>query len=1135
MMSKKGSSSGFFSGFMPGAKSKPLSPPTSPTPSEPQPEKAAGNPFAASDPCNSTRKEPPTSLPPPLESDAAHARPSLNPFANAMSGAMSMMSPRGSSATSSAERLPPRPQTTTNAERPMGSNSSSSNGSASKLPSQGSFSRPNAVKSPSMMSMMSSATSFATSMLPSTPSSVSKVTSALTSMPSSVMTPVGKGLGTLTSAAGSAMAPVGKGLGTLTSAAAGSLTSAAETGLSMMMPTDFPTLFAQRKADISGFYDPSMDDDGAEHVASEEAREYINVCGHNLHSVLSNPRGGNWGDAFLDAFTLPGETELTITSILNAPVISRRDFDPFMKSLGEASAMYTKNHERPVREQLSSANVPSVAAADEDVQKCFQEVPSMYFKPEYDFTDPQTFHHVLQGASVQDTQDKLSGYLDRVEVSLLRQVSSRSDRFFEASNSQNEMKKRVTQACDQVKHLRATMERLRNSMADKSLAILQLHRRQKRLAELQEIVLQIEEMKHTESSVEALVHGHDYTGALDAIDTALRTTSQLAGIHCVRSLGEKLQTYRSFIRSQMSARFLAMVTGTDWVFDPSYDAAGAASNPVLAQSLALKQDQTREEMKALMDALFRLEAIPETMNKYRSQLTDEIKIVVKTVVSETIESSSTTKPGDGADANVTVQLRALTSEEFLSCVEMIFEHLLIVLQRAMSVQTMLAATFHVDVSTPCDEHDKESSSSTTTTTVTDEWSPDAAPEAADKLAEWQETKKAAKIVREVEDAIRKTCEFSQRSVSNLFAVRKEVQATYTMPQLRSLYDATMSFVVNLEKSTGKTDYTLRGALFNQVKLFLEKYHQSQINKLVSTLNHELWKNAEISASRHASLLHFAQGKGVSLVLSHDHVVAAETAPPLKQLTLSSTLSFRVVWSVLLTLEILMNYVSLAANFPVVATDIVQRSIEMLRLFNSRTTQLVLGAGAMQVAHLKSISAKHLGLASQSLEVIVAFIPHIKCQLALHLTQRQKLLLDELDKVTHDYVEHNNKIFGKFISIVEDQIMKKALEAIATDVDYDVIAVPSAPLRSIAANTVKLYQVLSPVLPSLQLQVVFSRVFDMFTHKMPECFKAVAPRTSVGKAKVIEDIKAFVAAFQELKDVQFKGDALLAHFASTYKT
>ncbi|OQR99889.1 vacuolar protein sorting-associated protein [Achlya hypogyna] len=1121
MMGKKSSSSGFFSGLIPGGK-KTMSPPTSPT--EPQPERPAGNPFSPPETNPFARREPPSSLPPELPATDSTTRGSLNPFASAMNSAKSMISPRG--ATSSSESLPPRPPT---GDRPMGSSSSSTNGSAQNLPSQGSgsFTRPTAVKSPSMMSMMSSATSFATSMLPSTPTSVSKVTSALTSMPgsaaASIMAPVGKGIGSLTSAAGSAMAPVGKGIGTLTSvagSAAGTLHSAAETGLSMMMPTDFPTLFAQRKADISGFYDPSMDDDADANVASEEAREYLNVCGHNLHSVLSNPRGGNWGDAILDAFTLPGETDLTISAILNAPIISKRDFDPFMKSLGDSSALYTKNHERPVREQLASANVPTVAAADEDVQKCFLEVPSLYFKPDYAFTDPQTFHQVLQGASIQDTQEKLSGYLDRVEVSLLRQVSSRSDRFFEASNSQNEMKKRVTQACDQVKHLRATMDRLRNSMADKSLAILQLHRRQKRLAELQELVLQIEEMKHTESSVEALVHGRDYTGALDAIDTALRTTTQLAGIHCVRSLGDKLQTYRTFIGQQMSSRFLAVVTGSDWAFDPA-NVPGEAANPVVAQSLARKQQQTRDEMKALMDALFRLEVIPDVMNKYRAQLTDEIKIVVKTVVSETIESSTAKGPDGVVEANVTVQLRALSSEEFLSCVEMIFEHLLVVLQRAMSVQRMLAETFHVEGTDEAAE------------VPTGDWSPDEPDN--DQLAAWQEAKKATKIVKEVEDAIRKTCEFSQRSVSNLFAVRKEVQATYTMPQLRALYDATMGFVVGLEQSTGKTDYTLRGALFNQVKLFLEKYHQAQVNKLVSTLNHELWKNAEISASRHTGLVDFASGKGVSLVLSHDQAVAAETAPPLKQLTLSPTASFRVVWSVLLTLEILMNYVGLAANFPVVATDIVQRAIELLRLFNSRTTQLVLGAGAMQVAHLKSISAKHLGLASQSLEVIVAFIPHIKCQLALHLTQRQKLLLDDFDKVTLDYVEHNNKIFAKFIAIVEDQIMKKALEAVATEVDYDTGSVPSAPLRSIAANTVKLYQVLSPVLPPLQLQLVFSRVFDMFEHKMPECFRAVAPRTAAGKANVIADIVAFVSAFRELKDVDFKGDALLTHFRTAYKT
>jgi hypothetical protein len=41
-------------------------------------------------------------------------------------------------------------------------------------------------------------------------------------------------------------------------------------------------------------------------------------------------------------------------------------------------------------------------------------------------------------------------------------------------------------------------------------------------------------------------------------------------------------------------------------------------------------------------------------------------------------------------------------------------------------------------------------------------------------------------------------------------------------------------------------------------------------------------------------------------------------------------------------------------------------IELLKLFNSRTCQLVLGAGAMHLAGLKSINAKHLALSTQCL-------------------------------------------------------------------------------------------------------------------------------------------------------------------------
>lgn len=459
----------------------------------------------------------------------------------------------------------------------------------------------------------------------------------------------------------------------------------------------------------------------------------------------------------------------------------------------------------------------------------------------------------------------------------------------------------------------------------------------------------------------------------------------------------------------------------------------------------------------------------------------------------------------------------------------------------MIVQDVLVKDMRAIIET-CEKNDDNGGSEKTCETIPerrgsseDVWVPGESSQLdkGTKLKDWKKASQCTKIIREIEDAVRKTCEFSQRSVSNLFSVRKDVQATYTMPQLRLLYDATMEFVVSVEKLTAKTDYTLRGSLFSQLKLFLEKYHQVQTAKLISTLDHELWKNTEISASRHKALEDLSSGRGVPLVLSDDREVTGEVAPPVKTVSICGK-SFRVVWSVLLMLEIVMNYMSCAANFPVLATDVLQRSIEIFRLFNSRTTQLVLGAGAMQMARLKSISARHLAVASQSLELSMILIPHIRAALAAHFTDRQKLLLEEFDRVLRDYAEHDEKIFSKFTSIVEDQV-KRYLENAGSEINYDTpdLVLPTTPLNSIAQTTLKLCAVLKPVLPTPQMKDVLTRVFDMFALRIPEYYAQVQPTTPNGKQRVLEDVALFVNSFASVEVMSWDGKELQESFRSLY--
>ncbi|EGZ23595.1 hypothetical protein PHYSODRAFT_295925 [Phytophthora sojae] len=895
-------------------------------------------------------------------------------------------------------------------------------------------------------------------------------------------------------------------------------------------------------------------DEGADDVQGEEERAYLSVCHHNLHSVLTNPKANNWGGALLDVFYPTLDVDIALAPFPGLADVSTRDFQPYLRQFGTNAAKYEENHVKPVNEQLSSSNVPSISVADEDVAKCLEVVPNLFFRPDFDFTDSNTFEEVMNMPSSSSLQEELTTYLDRVEFTLLRQVSSRSNRFFEASADQEVMKQSIKVACDQVATLRKTMDRLRNLLADKTLDIVSLHRRQKRIKELHDLVTMVEEVKSAESAVEALVQCQDYTNALNLIESSQTILREhLQGIHGLSSLSEKFRGYRGFISTQISQRFISVITSPEWTFQDE-DESGY-SDKKRQGSVGDEKDTVQQETKRLVDVLFRLDALDDTVKTYLDQLNEEIRVIVKTVVTETIAVSSSSKSSSndlgasgGSESKVSIQLRALTSDEFLQCVQMIFEHLLMVLKRAVVVQGILVKSMQKKIDEAAEEEKRlkaaahsEGHSNGTQDSKSGEgapsegWSPsENASDEHKTLGDWKKKTRCAKAIREIDEVVRKTCEFSQRSVSNLFAVRKEVQAVYTMPQLRKVYDTTMDFVVSIEKLTGKTDYTLRGALFSQLKLFLEKYHQTQVTKLVSTLDHELWKNTEVSETRHKSLEDLSSGRGVALLLSDDREIAGETAPPRKMVAICGK-SFRVVWSVLLMLEIVMNYMSCAANFPVLATDVLQRSIEIFRLFNSRTTQLVLGAGAMQIARLKSISARHLALASQSLELSMTLIPHIKAALAAHFTDRQKLLLDEFDRVLRDYAEHNEKIFSKFTSIVEDQIMKRFLENVATEVDYDSasLAVPSNPMRGITQSTLKLHAVLHPVLSPPQMKDVMSRVFDMFTQKLPECFKLVQPRTAAGKKRVVEDVEVFVQSFKEVTELAFDGAALLNHFKNSY--
>ena len=90
-----------------------------------------------------------------------------------------------------------------------------------------------------------------------------------------------------------------------------------------------------------------------------------------------------------------------------------------------------------------------------------------------------------------------------------------------------------------------------------------------------------------------------------------------------------------------------------------------------------------------------------------------------------------------------------------------------------------------------------------------------------------------------------------------------------------------------------------------------------------------------------------------------------TNAPTKHLRVEDRAYFAVS-ATLDVLVLLLDYLKVIVNLPLLTTDTMSRIIELLKSFNSRTCQVVLGAGAMRSAGLKNITAKHLGMLAASI-------------------------------------------------------------------------------------------------------------------------------------------------------------------------
>ncbi|KAI9023306.1 Vps54-like protein-domain-containing protein [Hyaloraphidium curvatum] len=779
-------------------------------------------------------------------------------------------------------------------------------------------------------------------------------------------------------------------------------------------------------------------------------------------------------------------------------------------------------------------------------------VPPVFFQPGFSLENPHTFAVVCEGGAAgalpagkapdplvyasSVLQEKLSHYLDTVEIHLVKEISRRSSSFFAALSNLQSLHADTLECVSEISAVRARLARLAQSTSKQGLRVVKLKRRRANLAELLRSLTLIGELRQTQPMVQLLLGQNDYVGALDLIGDAFATIQtaraattpradqsqpqQAADLdyRAVKAIahtyGQLSEVYRT-IGLVMEAEFVGVLAS--FVKDPAELAAApeiaarlAADPPPDAAALAAEGGGVgplADRVSPTLRGLVHTRKVVAAMRTFKETARKDLKAATKEYY-RLVAGTADRPPAPGKSALAT-QLRTMTFDAFFSLLTRVYaSHLVFLRRTALALRTI--ARPNGAVAKPSGGGAGAEQTQAVARTVSD--------------LQAQASKEASSILAALADLSHTRC-------AKLLSVRSEHNAQLNAKDFRRLYTATWTFVAATEAVCGKPTLGLKGAIVNQSRSFLRNFHEEKIKQLALLIESEPWTQAAVPLEFQAiaDALSGSPTQAVSSLpkesavrMSEDDAGAAlgaDSGNSTKFLVVGGQ-RFYAVGCVLIFVKMLADYLQCLDDVPIAVTEVIHDLLEILTLFNSRICQVILGAGAVASLGLKNITAKHLALASQSLAIVIALIPAIRKNLQSKLNGRQAMvLLNDFDRKLGDYTEHQKQIYAKLVSIMSDRlaIHIKAMHA-TTWAQPAPEGKPNAYMLGLVKDLVTLHRVLSKYLSEDILRQIVTQVADIYNQRLEEEIQNVPVTSSAGKDRLLADVQFYVTELGGVYDI-----------------
>jgi vacuolar protein sorting-associated protein 54 len=798
-------------------------------------------------------------------------------------------------------------------------------------------------------------------------------------------------------------------------------------------------------------------------------------------------------------------------------------------------------------------------------------IPPVYSEEDFHLENPRTFDIVSEHSEiVRDPsgtptgrkslatnailQEKLSWYMDTVEVHLINSISTASKSFFSALGSLRELHNEAAESVDRIQKLRKDLAKLDKEMAMDGLKVVNLKQRRDNVRQLAQAIMQLEDIVNVVQNCEDMVEKGEIERVLDDLDavealmagkeaqpsnlddTVRYQKRDLRRIKALEGAMDDLNQLRYRAGRGYEARFHKSLlndirrhvdqTHTDatlqrWGIAYTRPKPGQRRAPSTFPGYMSIAPEIRAELEAEMKGLSRARYTTPAATTFRAIVLREMKSMIRKQLpsSNDDDNVSTVSASTVGGRNMSQQekslllarnLRSLDAEDWYQMLATIYTNISEGLRR-LSVQVKIL----LDITSNLPEHMVKSPL----------MSPDPSSVDGVKSPPVRRARAISSVQVEMQQALDLSSllgegvDLVQAQIAKVVKVRSQQNAELPLDDFLKYFTLNRLFADECEAISGRSGTALKSIIDAQIKEFVARFGDSQKQNTVKVMDNDRWDARDFGERENELLDRVMQGSTSdaqswveSTMIwqartngengSNGSAAANGTTGAKVRSAVIDEQRYILPESAIAMLRSMESFQHLAAGIPSMSPEVAGLFLESLKLFNSRSSQLILGAGATRSAGLKNITTKHLALSSQALSFIVALIPYVREFFRRHLpSSASPPVMAEFDKVKRLFQEHQNGIHEKLVDIMSGRASMHVRSM--KNVDWEEAAknkaVPVSPyMETLTKETATLQKVLSKHLPDSVVAGIMLPVFASYREQWSNAYRDVTIKSTAAK-------------------------------------